>query len=86
MSEISDLDQQYEQILLLLGQEIIKMFYNPEMMEKEVTGEGDVLLAFIEVYSNAYHRYYSVKSKKKKKEKEGKSIEELLKQIDEHNL
>ncbi|MEM1971600.1 MAG: hypothetical protein QXM92_04015 [Candidatus Anstonellales archaeon] len=82
---MSDLDQQYEQILLLLGQEIIKMFYNPEIMQKEKEGEGDVLLPFIEVYSNAYHRYYSVKGKKKKDKEKG-SIEQLLKQIDEQNL
>lgn len=82
MSEISELDQQYEQILLLLGQEIINMFYNNEIMEKEKSGEGDVLLAFIEVYSNAYHRYYSLQKKNRKRE--GNDLQKLLKQIDEH--
>lgn len=80
---MSDLDQQYEQIILLLGQEIIKMFYNPELMEKEKSGEGDVLLPFIEVYSNAYHRYYSLQGKGKEKGKSRSELEQLLKGIDD---
>lgn len=70
-----ELENQFKMILYLMGQEIITMLHDKEYLDRLRQAEEEhnmyatMLVTFIELFTEGYHKLYSLKMPRKKKKK-----------------